>query len=135
VGEHAIGALNLLHRTPGSLPAGDLALGQALADIATIAILQERAIRRVEVVNEQLQTALSSRVVIEQAKGVLAQHAGLSMAAGFNHLRDYARRRNLRLGDVARQLAERQLDPAVVTAPVNTPQTLPRRGDPAGDQA
>jgi GAF domain-containing protein len=131
----AIGALNLLHRAPGSLPAEDLALGQALADIATIAILQERAIRRVEVVNEQLQTALTSRVIIEQAKGVVAQHAGLSMDAAFNQLRDYARSHNLRLGEVARQLAERQLDPTVVTAPVNTQQARPRRGDPASDPA
>ena len=69
----AIGALNLFHRAPGSLPVADLALGQALADVATIGILQERAIRRGEVVNEQLQTALNSRVIVEQAKGVLAQ--------------------------------------------------------------
>ena len=72
----AIGALNLFHRTPGPLPDADLALGQALADVATIGILQERAIRRGEVLNEQLQTALNSRVIIEQAKGVLAQASG-----------------------------------------------------------
>ena len=58
----AIGALNLFHREPGPLPDADLALGQALADVATIGILQERAIRRGEVLNEQLQTALNSRV-------------------------------------------------------------------------
>ena len=127
----AIGALNLLHRTPGSLPADDLALGQALADIATIAILQERAIRSSEIVNEQLQTALSSRVIIEQAKGVLAQHSGLSMDAAFNQLRGYARSHNLRLSQLARQLAERQLNPAVVTTQVSTQKTRPRRGDPA----
>jgi GAF domain-containing protein len=114
----AIGALNLLHRTPGSLPAEDLALGQALADTATIAILQERAIRRVEVVSEQPQTALSSRIIIEQAKGVPAQHAGLAMDAAFNHLRGYARHHNLRLGELARQLAEQKLNPAIVTASV-----------------
>jgi GAF domain-containing protein len=68
----AIGALNLFHRTPGPLPEADLLLGQALADVATIGILQERAIRRSEVLTEQLQTALTSRVVVEQAKGVLA---------------------------------------------------------------
>ena len=70
----AIGAMNLFHHQPGPLPATDLALGQALADVATIGILQERAIRRGEVLNEQLQTALNSRILIEQAKGVLAQH-------------------------------------------------------------
>lgn len=113
----AIGALNLLHRTPGSLPTDDLALGQALADIATIGILSERTIRRGEVVNEQLQTALSSRVIIEQAKGVLAHHSGLAMDAAFNQLRSYARRNNLRLSEVARQLAEGRLDPATTAAP------------------
>ena len=123
----AIGALNLLHRTPGALPADDLALGQALADIATIAILQERAIHRVEVVSEQLHTALTSRIIVEQAKGVLAQHAGLSMDAALNRLRDYARSHNLRLSGVARQLAERQLDPTVVS----TQKTVARRRRPA----
>lgn len=83
----AIGTMNLFHREPGALPVADLALGQALADVATIGILSERAIRRGEVVTEQLQTALNSRVIIEQAKGVLAQHGGLSMAAAFDRLR------------------------------------------------
>jgi GAF domain-containing protein len=113
----AIGALSLLHRTPGSLPEDDLALGQALADVATIGILQERAIRRGEVVNEQLQTALNSRVIIEQAKGVLAQHLGLSTDEAFNRLRGYVRSRNLRLSDVARQLATRELDPRALVEP------------------
>ena len=113
----AIGALNLFHHTPGPLPEADLALGQALADVATIGILQERAIRRGEVVNEQLQTALTSRVVIEQAKGVLAQHHGLSMDAAFDRLRRYARDRNLRLAEVARQLATSELNPAAISTP------------------
>jgi GAF domain-containing protein len=65
----AIGTLNLFHHQPVPLPEEDLALGQALADVATIGILSERAIRRGEVVNEQLQIALNSRIVIEQAKG------------------------------------------------------------------
>jgi GAF domain-containing protein len=111
----AIGALNLFHRTPGPLPEADLSLGQALADVATIGILQERAIRRGEVLNEQLQTALTSRVVIEQAKGVLAQHHTLTMEAAFDRLRSYSRNRNLRLADVARQLATNKLDPAAIT--------------------
>jgi hypothetical protein len=74
----AIGALNLFHGQPSALPDTDLAVGQALADVATIGILQERTIRRSEVVTEQLQTALNSRVIIEQAKGVLAQHGHLT---------------------------------------------------------
>jgi GAF domain-containing protein len=111
----AIGALNLFHHTPGPLPPADLALGQALADVATIGILQERAIRRGEVINEQLQTALTSRVVVEQAKGVLAQHHWISMDLAFDQLRRYARAHNLRLADVARQLATSKLDPAIIT--------------------
>jgi GAF domain-containing protein len=111
----SIGALNLFHQSPGPLPEADLALGQALADVATIGILQEQAIRRSEVVTEQLQTALNSRVVIEQAKGVLAQHHDLTMDVAFDRLRRYARNHNLRLAEVARQIAGGQLDPATIT--------------------
>jgi GAF domain-containing protein len=113
----SIGALNLFHKDPGSLPDSDLALGQALADVATIGILQERMIRRSEVVTEQLQSALNSRVVIEQAKGVLAQHHGVAMNAAFDRLRSYSRNRNLRMAEVARQLASGELNPAAMTAP------------------
>ena len=113
----AIGALNLFHAQPGSLPDADLALGQALADVATIGILQERAIRRSEVLNEQLQTALHSRVVVEQAKGVLAQYAGLDLDEAFDRLRRYARSRNEKLALVAGQVVRRELDTAAFTAP------------------
>ena len=117
----AIGALNLFHREPGGMPDADLALGQALADVATIGILQERAIRRGEVLNEQLQAALHSRVVIEQAKGVVAQHLGVGMDAAFDRLRRYCRGNNLRLAEVARLLVDRELDLAVlISSPVRT---------------
>ncbi len=105
----AIGTLNLFHDAPGSLPEADLALGQGLADVATIGILQERAIRRGEVLAEQLQAALNSRVIIEQAKGVLAQRGNLDMHIAFDRLRGYARAHNLRLTDVARQIVETDL--------------------------
>lgn len=108
----AVGALSLFHRDPGPLPAADLALAQALADVATIGILQERAIRRGEIVNEQLQAALNSRVVIEQAKGVIAQDLNLSMDAAFDHLRRYARNHNLRLAEFARKIANLEFEPA-----------------------
>ena len=100
----AIGGMNLFHSIPGPLPEADLHLGQALADIATIGILQERAIRHGEVLAEQLQTALNSRVIVEQAKGVLAQYGNIAMDAAFDRLRDHARSRNLRLVDVARRV-------------------------------
>jgi transcriptional regulator with GAF, ATPase, and Fis domain len=112
-----IGAMNLFHHQPGALPEADLALGQALADVATIGILQERAIRRGEIFSEQLQTALHSRVIIEQAKGVLAQRGGLSMNAAFDRLRTYARNQNERLSDVARRVVETDLAADVLGAP------------------
>jgi GAF domain-containing protein len=100
----AIGGMNLFHSRPGPLPEADLRLGQALADIATIGILQERAIRHGEIVTEQLQTALNSRVIVEQAKGVLAQTGGLTMETAFGRLRHHARSHNLLLVDVARRV-------------------------------
>jgi hypothetical protein len=114
---HAIGTLNLFRGAPGPLPAADLALGQGLADIATIGILQERAIRRGEVLTEQLQAALNSRVIIEQAKGVLAQRGNLTMHAAFDRLRHYARGHNLRLTEVARQIVETDLAAEVLGPP------------------
>src|SRR4051795_10732017 len=112
--QESIGALNLFHSRPGPLPESDLTLGQALADVATIGILQERAIRRGEVVNEQLQVALNNRVVIEQAKGVVAERTGLPMDAAFDRLRHHARSTNQRLSEVARRIVNRDLDPNVV---------------------
>jgi GAF domain-containing protein len=115
----AIGALNLFHTRPGPLPEGDLRLGQALADIATIGILQERAIRQGEVLTEQLQTALNNRVVIEQAKGVLAQTGHLTMEVAFERLRRHARSHNLLLGDVARRVVtDRAFPRQVLGTPV-----------------
>ena len=104
-------------RQPGALPVADLVLGQALADIATIGILSDRAIRRGEVVTEQLQTALNSRVIIEQAKGVLAQHGGLSMDVAFARLRGYALTHNALLSEVARRVVETDLAADVLGAP------------------
>jgi GAF domain-containing protein len=101
---HAIGAMNLFHTRPGPLPDADLHLGQALADVATIGILQERAIRHGEVVTEQLQAALNSRVIIEHAKGVLAQQGTLTTETAFDRLRRYSRGHDLLLGEVARRV-------------------------------
>jgi transcriptional regulator with GAF, ATPase, and Fis domain len=110
----AIGALNLFGGVPGPLPELDLALGQALADVATIGILQERAIRRGEVLNEQLQSALNSRVIIEQAKGVLAQYGELAPAVAFERLRHYARSHNLKLADLARRIVDQEFNLAEI---------------------
>jgi transcriptional regulator with GAF, ATPase, and Fis domain len=107
--DNVLGSLGLFGATTGALNDDDLALGQALADVASVALVQEKLAANKDVVNEQLQTALTSRVVIEQAKGVLAQFAELDMADAFGVLRHYARDRNLRLSDVAQSVVSRAI--------------------------
>jgi GAF domain-containing protein len=104
--EHIIGALNLFRAAPGRFDQADMRVAQALADVATISLLNERSLRRSETLNEQLQTALNSRVTIEQAKGKLAERLHLDMDQAFNVLRRYARTRNIRLSDLARAFVE-----------------------------
>lgn len=101
-----IGTINFFHNQPGLLTEEDLRVGQALADVATISVLQQRAIQRTETVSEQLQNALNSRVIIEQAKGVLAESSGLDMDSAFASLRGYARHHNQLLTAVARGLVD-----------------------------
>ena len=100
--DQVVGALNLFRTVPGPFDAAELRIGQALADVATIGLLHERNVRRSESVAEQLQGALNSRVVIEQAKGKLAERRSVNMDQAFVLLRDYARNSNQRLTDVAR---------------------------------
>ena len=104
--EQVIGALNLFRADPGVLAPADIRVGQALADVATIGLLQERNVRRAETLAEQLQAALNSRVVIEQAKGKLAERLGLDMDQAFTLLRQQARDTNQRLTDVGRQVLD-----------------------------
>ena len=101
-----IGALNLFSTQRGELPPQTVRLGQALADVATIALLQARAVSQRQGVAEQLQTALNSRIVIEQAKGVLAERRGLDMDQSFTLLRRTARTSNRRLSEVARAVVD-----------------------------
>jgi hypothetical protein len=100
--DQVIGALNLFRVAAGPFDPAELRIGQALADVATIGLLHERNVRRSETVAEQLQGALNSRVVIEQAKGKLAERRSINMDQAFVLLRDYARNSNQRLTDVAR---------------------------------
>ena len=100
--DQIIGALNLFRAEPEPLDPADLRIGQALADVATIGLLHERNVRRRDTVAEQLQAALNSRVIIEQAKGKLAERLSIDMDRAFTMLRDYARASNQRLTDVAR---------------------------------
>ena len=87
-----IGALNLFDTNVGTLDAEKLRIGQGLADVATIGLLQQRAIRRRDALTEQLQSALNSRILIEQAKGVLAERLNISVNDAFALLRTSARR-------------------------------------------
>jgi GAF domain-containing protein len=96
-----LGALNLFGNDEGTMAPPDVKIVQSLADVATIALLQERAVRHGEVLTEQLQKALNSRVVIEQAKGALAQLLGVTPDEAFELLRTYCRRGHHRLGQVA----------------------------------
>ncbi len=107
-----LGALNLFRAEPGPLGPADVIAGQALADVATIALLQSRAIREANVVADQLQQALQSRVAIEQAKGMIAEQAGVSMGDAFSRLRGHARGEQRLLADVAEDVVHGRLTAA-----------------------
>jgi GAF domain-containing protein len=109
-----IGALNLFQDQPGPLGAGHLRLGQALADTACIGILQQRAVNEQTVIAVQLQEALDSRIVIEQANGYLARHRGQGVEEAFGALRGYARAHRMKLTVVARQVLNGEGDPALL---------------------
>lgn len=107
--DQTIGSLNLLQEMGGVLTEQDMVIARALADIATIGILHERTLRETEALTEQLQNALSSRVVIEQAKGVVSHTNGVPIDDAFTLIRSYARNHGEHLGDVARRIVERRL--------------------------
>jgi transcriptional regulator with GAF, ATPase, and Fis domain len=104
-----LGALNLFSASPGALDDDTVALGQALADAATIGIVHQRAVARHELAAEQLQAALDSRIVIEQAKGFLAERLAISVDMAFGLLRGYARDHNRKLTGVAADVVEGRL--------------------------
>ncbi|MCW2796409.1 GAF and ANTAR domain-containing protein [Nocardioides sp.] len=106
-----IGALNLFGTEPGPMEPAGARIVQALADVATIGLLQERTIHRGDVLTEQLQAALNSRIEVEQAKGALSQIHNCNTDEAFELLRGYCRRNHLKLGDVARAVTS---DPASV---------------------
>lgn len=101
-----VGTLTLFRTERGELEKPDTRLAQAMADIATIGILRTRALRRQETLASQLQYALNSRVIIEQAKGVLAERLGLNMAAAFSQIRAYARSHNTRVSELALSIVD-----------------------------
>jgi|SRR5581483_488578 len=114
--EQTLGALNLFSDEESHLGETELVVGQALADVATTGLLQARAMEQSRVLTEQLQRALNSRVVIEQAKGMLAAHGAVDLDAAFRRLRGYARQHNAYLSDVAREVVEGILPADAVTA-------------------
>jgi GAF domain-containing protein len=101
-----IGALNLFRGEEGVLDDADVIASGALADVATIAILQHRAALQAHIVIDQLNHALNSRIVIEQAKGVIAERSQLDMDEAFTWLRHRARSRNMLLVDVAQSVID-----------------------------
>jgi GAF domain-containing protein len=107
--ETTIGALNLLGDAIGTLEPRDVRIAKALADVATIGILHERALEESTLVRDQLAQALQSRVVIEQAKGVLSHTHDISTDEAFAVLRSYARANRELLSDVARRVVSREL--------------------------
>ncbi len=111
-----VGGLNLFGNGRRSLTEHEQRLAQALADVATIGILQQRSAHRSAVLAEQLQTALESRIAIEQAKGVLAQLGGTDMDAAYRVLRRYARDNNFKLGAVAAAVVRNEVDLDAVLA-------------------
>ena len=101
-----IGALNLFRTTQGPMGVDDVVVAQGLADVATIAILQHRSSLDAHALNEQLSNALNSRIVIEQAKGIISQATHCDMDYAFGRLRTHARNHNEGLTDVAWGLVE-----------------------------
>jgi GAF domain-containing protein len=115
--EVTLGALNLLSTTRSPIGEADIVVARAFADLAALSILQHRASSEAQRLNEQLSAALSSRIIIEQAKGVISERAGIDLAEAFARLRGYARNANLPLTDVARAAVNGTLDPRAWTSP------------------
>lgn len=112
-----IGALNLFNSSQPPLSEFDSRLAQALADVATIGILQHRIVTRSSVLVEQLQLALNTRISVEQAKGVIAEYGGVDMGEAFEAIRSYSRTNRLKLSSVAESLIRRDLAPDAVISP------------------
>ena len=114
-----VGALNLFSSEPRSLSDNELRVAQAMADIATIGILQERVIRDSRNLSSQLQVALDSRVVIEQAKGIIAERNKITVDDAFARLRGFARHHNWLLSEAASQIVGGTLQPETLDDPLH----------------
>ena len=107
--DYTIGTLNLLRESAGAAPEDAILAAQAFADVATIGILHERSLRESAILSEQLQAALNSRIIIEQAKGVVSHTRGVSIDEAFTLIREYARSHGIGLSVVAARLVDRSL--------------------------
>lgn len=111
-----IGSLTLLNTSPAAVGDADTRLGQALADMATIGLLQQRAGGREELLVHQLQATLQHRITLEQASGVLAEHHHISIDHAYTLLRDHSRTHNTPLSDLAHHIADGTTDPQPLLA-------------------
>jgi hypothetical protein len=107
--DHILGALGLFGTAIGSLNDDDLNLAQALAHVASVALVTGNATADQDRLTQQLQIALDSRVAIEQAKGAIAQYSSVTMDEAFARLRGYARDHNQKLTEIARSVVARTL--------------------------
>jgi GAF domain-containing protein len=111
-----IGALNLFRTEPTSLSDDDVVAAQAIADLATISILQHHAISDAHTDNLQLGAALDTRMIVEQATGIVAERQGIETARAFARIRNHARRNDTRLADVASRIIDGSFNPAALDA-------------------
>jgi GAF domain-containing protein len=116
-----IGSLNLFSVGQTPMDERDVVVARAFADLATISVLQHTAANEAQRLNEQLSGALTSRIAIEQAKGVISERAGVDMSEAFSRLRRYARANRFRLTDVAKQAVAGTLDQEAWAAPSSRP--------------
>ena len=114
-----IGAMNLMSSDPGALSERDGKLAQALADVATVGIVHERTFRQPGAVSAQLYLALDTRVLVEQAKGALAQYLDCTMTQAFTALRDFARTHEISLRAAAQGVLDRTTPIELIVLPPN----------------
>jgi GAF domain-containing protein len=117
----AIGAVNLFSTHSSALGQRDLAIAQAMADIATIGILQQRALHDSRAFSAHLEAAVASRIVIEQAKGIVAEHNQVGPDDAFRQIRRFARDHNRLLSDIADEIVAGALAPVSLTSPEVSP--------------
>jgi GAF domain-containing protein len=112
-----LGAMNLFLTEPGGIPDEELTIMQAMADVATIGLLQQRELHRAHTVASQLQHALHSRIAIEQAKGIISEQAQVTTDAAFELMRRFSRNNNRKLASVSLEIVGGAVTASVLTAP------------------